>query len=99
MSIPSWFVIVMGLGTVFIGLLCVVLLCKILGAVCSLSEGKTTTVPQSHAPVAAPVAQTNATTPSATNRGEIIAAIGVAIAEEIGVDANAIRITSIKRVN
>ena len=97
MSIPSWFVIVMGVGTVFAGLLCVVLLCKILGAVCSLSEGKTTT--QSSAAAPAPAAATVAPTPATANRGEIIAAIGVTIAEEIGVDANAIRIISIKRVN
>lgn len=98
MSIPSWFVIVMGVGTVFLGLICIILLCKILGAVCTLIERK---------PVAAaPVASTPAATPASVaskaqdpaKRQEIIAAIGAAIAEECGVDVNAIRITSIKKI-
>ena len=93
MTIPSWFVIVMGIGTVFIGLVSIIILCKLLAAVCSLIGNKQVQ-PQSQActaPAAAP-AQTN------TNRQEIIAAIGVAIAEELDVDVNAIRITSIKKI-
>ena len=98
MDIPSWFVIAMGLGTVFIGLICIVVLCKILGAVCTLIEKGPT------APVTAPVATTTPAAPSVcasqdpAKRQEIIAAIGVAIAEECGVGVEAIRITSIKKI-
>ena len=98
MDIPSWFVIAMGLGTVFIGLICIVVLCKILGAVCTLIEKAPA------APVAAPVAATAPAAPAVSasqdpaKRQEIIAAIGVAIAEECGVGVEAIRITSIKKI-
>lgn len=93
----SWFVIAMGLGTVFLGLICIILLCKILGAVCTLIERK-----PEHAPVAktsaSPAAQASTPAQDPAKRKEIIAAIGVAIAEECGVDVNAIRITSIKKI-
>lgn len=94
MSIPSWFVILMGLGTVFIGLICIIILCKLLGAVCSIADAKNTQ-PQIAVPTAA-----SAPTPvqSSVNRQEVMAAIGVAIAEEIGAPVDAIRITSIKKI-
>ena len=95
--IPSWFVIVMGLGTVFLGLICIILLCKILGAVCTLIERKGDSVSTAKAP-AAQTAPAPAKAQDPAKRQEIIAAIGVAIAEECGVDANAIRITSIKKI-
>ena len=96
MTIPSWFVIVMGLGTVFIGLISIIILCKLLGAVCSIMEGKSTQTPAPAAPAVATPAP--APTKSTTNRQEVIAAIGVAIAEELDVDVSAIRITSIKKI-
>lgn len=98
MTIPTWFVVAMGLGTVFIGLICIIILCKILGAVCTIIEGNSK---QSYAPApAATPASTPAPAPaqSSVNRQEVIAAIGVAVAEELDVDVNAIRITSIKRI-
>lgn len=95
--IPSWFVIVMGIGTVFLGLICIILLCKILGAVCVLIEKKGESAPSANAP-APRSAQVAAKAQDPAKRQEIIAAIGVAIAEECGVDVNAIRITSIKKI-
>lgn len=98
MDIPSWFVIVMGIGTVFIGLICIIVLCKILGAICTLIE-KTAKIPAASAPSApATVAPSAGKAQDPAKRQEIIAAIGAAIAEECGVDANAIRITSIKKI-
>ena len=97
MSIPSWFVIVMGVGTVFLGLICIILLCKILGAVCTLIEGKTAPAPVTSTPAPAP-ANATAKAQDPAKRQEIIAAIGAVIAEECGVDVNAIRITSIKKI-
>jgi len=91
-TIPSWFVILMGMGTVFIGLICIILLSKILGVLCShfqKDESTTQTTPQ-----------TVSLQPAISENGkrrEMIAAIGVAIAEEIGVDASAIRIVSIQK--
>ena len=72
------FVVVLGIGTVFIGLICLILLCKIVGLLCgSANKEKTET----------PVTPTAATTPVVTNepianRQEIIAAVSAAIAEE-----------------
>ncbi len=93
--IPNWFVILMGIGTVFVGLICIVLLCKILGAICLLSE-KRQTIPVANASVPA-VASAPCPVQTA-NRQEIIAAIGTAIAEECGVDTSAIRIVSIRKI-
>lgn len=95
-SIPSWFVIVVGLGIVFLGLICIILLCKILGAICSIGQQKET-VPQALA-ATAPVTPVPQAVPAFKNRQEVIAAIGAAIAEESGCDANAIRIVSIKKI-
>ena len=94
-TIPGWFVILMGMGTVFVGLICIVLLCKLLGTVCSINRNAPKCKP--HSPVTTPSSPL-APTISAANRQEIIAAIGAAIAEECGVDGNGIRITSIKRI-
>lgn len=93
-TIPNWFVILMGIGTVFVGLVCIVLLCKILGAICVIIEKQkaapitTASTPVASVPVSAQTA----------NRQEIIAAIGTAIAEECGVDTSAIRIVSIRKI-
>ncbi len=96
-TIPSWFVIVMGLGTVFVGLICIVLLCKILGAVCTIGQHSenASTGSVASAPTPAPAAQK---APAFKNRQEVIAAIGAAIAEESGCDIDAIRIVSIKKI-
>ena len=31
----SWFVVGMGVGTVFLGLICIIILCKIIGLLCT----------------------------------------------------------------
>jgi len=94
MTVPSWFVILMGVGTVFIGLIGIIILCKLLGAVCTIADTKKAQ-PQVAVPIAA---SAPAPVQSSVNRQEVIVAIGVAIAEEIGAPANAIRITSIKKI-
>ena len=95
-QIESWFVIAMGLGIVFVGLICIILLCKILGAVCAIGQQN---APTSQVPAVAPVAAAPVAAPTpGANRQEVIAAIGAAIAEEAGVEVDAIRIVSIKRV-
>ena len=89
--IDSWFVIVMGFGTVLIGLTFIVLLCKILNLVCLLflktNEAATSTA----------ISDSGATL-SPELRSEIIACISAAIAEENQTTEQGIRIISIKRV-
>ena len=74
-----------GMGTVFIGLICLVGVCKLIGLVVSkLPEGG--------------IKKKNDAPAEIPNRQELIAAIAAAAAEELGEDVRAIRITSIRRI-
>lgn len=84
---PNWFVVVMGLGTVFTVLILIIGLCWILSLVCRERKQE---------PVAAEQAMSS---PAPTaNRGELAAAIAAAVAEYTGTDASALRILSIKKI-
>ena len=85
------FIVGMGVGTVFLGLVCIVLLCLIMSAICRVAERKPDT---SAATAAAPVAAEK----PIENRQEIIAAVSAALAEEMGTDISAIRIHSFKKI-
>ncbi|MBE6940516.1 MAG: hypothetical protein E7457_06855 [Ruminococcaceae bacterium] len=90
------FVVLMGLGTVFFGLVCIIILCSVMSKVCALIGQKTTDAPAA-APAevhAAPAVQTA----PVQNRQAMIAAISAAIAEELGTDVSAIRIRSLKHI-
>ena len=98
-EIATWFVVVMGMGIVFIGLICLIALISIMGAImkrvnakqeAALAAARANMPARSPAPAAAPA--------EIPNRGELVAAISVALAEELGKDVKAIRIHSIKRV-
>ena len=95
-EVNDLFVVVMGIGTVFVGLICIILLCKILGVCCQLLAKKENT--DVSAPIAtAPVAATP--TPAVIpNRRETVAANAAAIAEDLGTDVSAIRIVSIEKI-
>ena len=82
------FVCLMGIGTVFFGLICIILLVTLMSFVCRKTEQKTTL-----APVSAP-----AGVPKAGIGPELIAAVSAAIAEEMGTDISAIRIISMKQI-
>ena len=89
--IPNWMVVVMGMGTVFVGLICIIILCKIMGlffAGTSKTEEKATQVKS------APVAKSA----EIQNRQEIIAAVTAAAAEEMGKDVSALRVISFKKL-
>lgn len=89
-DVSNLFVVLMGVGVVFFGLVFIVILASIMSAVIRAFEGK-----KPEAPVAAP-------TPVAAapigNRGELVAAISACVAEELGTDVSAIRIVSLKAV-
>lgn len=89
-KVPNWFVVVMGVGTVFLGLICIIILCKIVALFCT--EKKNDKVVE-NAPI-----QTAVASAPIENRQEIIAAVAVACAEELGTDVSAIRIHSFKRI-
>lgn len=91
-------VCLMGMAIVFIGLLCIVLLCTIMSKLVLMSEkGGTAPDTESHgqpvklaAPAAAPV--------DVRPAPEVAAAISAAIAEELGESASAFRILHIKKI-
>lgn len=89
---PIPFVILMGVGVVFIGLICIILLSMAMSAICR-AMGDKTPAPAAAAP-AAPAAKAEAI----PNRQAMIAAIAVAVAEEMGTDPAGIRILSIKKL-
>ena len=96
------FVAVMGISTVLLGLTCIIFLCSLMSAVCRrLSGQENETAPQAPAaPQAAPVSAA-APAPAGSeipNRGELIAAVTAAIAEELGTDISALRVRSFRRV-
>ena len=84
------FVVLMGLGTVFAGLLCIILLVTLMSWVCARTSAPKT-VPQMPAAPAAMRAP-GAVTPA------MMAAVAAAIAEDMGTDVSAIRIVSMKKV-
>lgn len=94
MEYSSLFVIVLGLVTTFVGLICIIFLAKIMSLLCKIvaKNDTTDTKPQVANPKA--VVQNN----DIPNRGEFVAAISAAIAEDMGTDVSSIRILSIKKV-
>lgn len=87
------FVCLLGMGTVFIGLICLILLCKIVGLL-TTKEPK----PAENTATAVNIAPATAVTQTIENRQEIIAAVSAAIAEELGTDISALRIISFKKI-
>ena len=91
-AIPNWLVIAMGIGTVFVGLICIIIICKIMSLFFVKRSKSDTVVP------ATPVAAAPAKETVIENRQEIIAAVAAVAAEELGTDISAIRIHSFKKI-
>lgn len=93
------FVVLLGIGTVFIGLICIILLCKVISLLCQFGnkDEKTNTSDIPAAPTTAPVSNRSAKA-VIPNRRETVAAIAAAIAEDLGTDVSAIRILSIEQL-
>ena len=94
------FVVAMGMCTVFVGLVVLIVLCNLLGRICSILEKveqKMEPVQQA-ATAAAPVTAAAPADGGIVNRQEFIAAVSAVIAEEMGTDVSAIRVLSVKKV-
>ena len=85
----SLFVCLMGMGTVFFGLICLIVLTTIMGKIVGGHAAPAVSAP---APAAAAPAAPEG------NRQEIAAAVSAAIAEELGTDITGIRIVSMKKL-
>lgn len=96
-EVSNAFVVLMGMGTVFFGLVCIIFLSMIMSAVCKRLGGKSAAAAPTPAPVE-PVAAPAVQNAPIQNRQAMIAAISAAIAEELGTDVSAIRIRSLKHV-
>ena len=92
------FVCALGISTVFIGLICIVLLCKVISLICGESSSAKETSSQQPKAAGAPATVNNTAKDVNVNRGEIVAAISAAIAEELGTAVTGIRIVSIKKI-
>ncbi len=90
-KIPNWMVVVMGIGVVFVGLIAIILLCKIMGLF-FVGSGKKE---ENTAKATAVPAVQNAVI---ENRQEIIAAVTAVCAEEMGKDISALRVISFKKL-
>ena len=91
---PIYFVCLMGMGIVFVGLICIILICMAASAIiCAMESGSKTEAISQYAGAAAPASEL---TPE--KRREMIAAVSAALAEELGKDVSAIKITSFKKI-
>ena len=81
----SLFVCLMGMGTVFFGLICLIVLTMIMGKIVG---GRAAPAAPAPAPAAKPE----------PDRQELVAAVSAAIAEELGTDITGIRILSMKKL-
>lgn len=88
-------VVGMGVGTVFVGLICIIVICYVMGALINAFEKRKPTVNENPAPQA----QETAAPAPIENKGELIAVLSAVIAEELGEDVEAIRIKSIRKVS
>lgn len=86
MEYSNLFVCLMGMGTVFFGLTCLIALTAIMGKLLGREKAP-------EAPAAAP-----APVDDGPIQPQVVAAISAAIAEDLGTDITGIRITSIKKV-
>ena len=91
MDYSNLFVCLMGIGTVFLGLVCLVFLVMAMSAICRKAKAADT-VPAAAAPVSAQPQADHSKKP------ELMAAIAAAIAEDMGTDISAVRIVSIKKL-
>lgn len=88
------FVTLMGIGTVFFGLICIIVLTTVMGSVL-----KSKSKPSAPAPAAAPKAAAPAAPAVNTAKEqEILAAVIAAVTEDLGPSASRMQITSINKI-
>ena len=85
MEYSSLFVTLMGIGTVFFGLICIIFLTMAMGAILKGKE-------KAPAAAAAPAPKPQGMQP------EIVAAITAALSEEVGISSRSMNIVNIKKI-
>ncbi|MDO4572326.1 MAG: OadG family protein [Clostridia bacterium] len=88
-GMPIWLsTTLLGLGTVFVGLICLIYITKLMSALCASFKKEPPPAPVS-APAAAGIA----------DRGAFAAAVSAAIASVMGAEVDGLRIVSVKKVD
>ena len=87
----NWMVVVMGVGVVFVGLILIIMICKIMGLFFARSA-------KVEAKASAQTASKEVKNTVIENRQEIIAAVCAACAEDMGTDISALRVVSFKKI-
>lgn len=90
-GLSNGFVCIMGMGTVFIGLICIVLICNLMSLVIRVF-----TKNDKKAAVAPAAASTPELSPA--EKSAVVAGVCACIAEELGTDCSNIKVLSFKRV-
>ena len=98
-TVNNGFVVAMGIGTVFIGLICIILLIKLMSLVTAMVTAGAAETPAAPAPAPAAAPTAPAAPAAIENRAEIIAAVCAAAAEELGTDVSALRVVSFKKIS
>lgn len=91
MEYSPLFVTLMGIGTVFFGLICIIFLTMAMGAVLKGKE-KAPAVAAAAPAAAAPAPKPQGMQP------EIVAAITAALSEEVGISSRSMNIVNIKKI-
>lgn len=86
----SLFVCVFGMVTMFIGLICIIVLVTVMGKICQSTDKKPAAV--------APAVSAPAAAAAPADKAQLIAAVSAVIAEEMGTDVSGLRILSMKKI-
>ncbi len=84
------FVCIVGIVTVFIGLICIIGLCKLMSLICGL-------LPENKEKTAQPAPQALSDSGAIANKQEILAGVCAVLAEELGTDVKNIKVLSFKK--
>ena len=84
------FVCVVGIVTVFIGLICIIGLCKLMSLICGL-------FPEKEEKSTQPAHQAASASGEIANKQEILAGVCAVLAEELGTEVKNIKVVSFKK--
>lgn len=87
----------LGFGTVFVGLICLIVIIKLMSVITNAGKKKPSTATQ--AATSAAAAEQAPVSAEISDREQFIAAVSAAIATVMGTDVTGLRIVSVKKVN
>jgi len=107
-EVSNVFMCLMGMGTVFVGLICIVIICWILGvavrgaqrcrAPASVPAGNSAFTALAVSEESVPYIEVESEEPAIGDLQQLVAAISTAIAEDLGSDVSGISVLSFKKI-